>query len=98
MADSWKPGPCASCKIAWYCSRSYGSDKFPPCRPSAPKEEGANSAVVQDVAAAQAHGGCHSAEHNPQKGMLHGYCVVCGVPWPCDTAKYFLRPRPSGEE
>jgi hypothetical protein len=46
------------------------------------------------VAAAIAHRACHSAEHDPQKGMLHGYCIVCGVPWPCDTAKQFLAPAP----
>jgi hypothetical protein len=27
-------------------------------------------------------------------GKLHGYCVVCGVPWPCETASNFLRPNP----
>lgn len=34
-----------------------------------------------------AHRACHSAEHDPQNGKLHGYCIVCGVPWPCETAK-----------
>jgi hypothetical protein len=48
-----------------------------------------------DVAAAMAHRACCSSEHDPQQGKLHGYCVVCGVPWPCETATYFLRkPQP----
>lgn len=47
-----------------------------------------------DVAAAMAHRACCGSEHDPQQGKLHGYCVVCGVPWPCDTAQYFLRKAP----
>lgn len=42
------------------------------------------------VAAATAHRACCGAEHDPQNGKLHGYCVVCGVPWPCETAKFFM--------
>ena len=46
---------------------------------------------LQDkIAAATAHRACHSAEHDPANGRLHGYCIVCGIPWPCDTAKAFL--------
>lgn len=47
-----------------------------------------------DVAAAMAHRACCGSEHDPQQGKLHGYCVVCGVPWPCETAAYFLRKTP----
>lgn len=42
------------------------------------------------IAAAIAHRVCHSAEHDPEHGKLHGYCIVCGLPWPCETAKTFL--------
>ena len=42
------------------------------------------------VASATAHRACTGTEHDPQKGKLHGYCVVCGVGWPCETAKTFL--------
>ena len=42
------------------------------------------------IASAIAHRACCGVEHDPQQGKLHGYCVVCGVPWPCDTAKAFL--------
>jgi hypothetical protein len=42
------------------------------------------------IAAAIAHRGCCGLEHDPANGKLHGYCVVCGVPWPCDTAKRFM--------
>lgn len=44
-----------------------------------------------NLAAAQAHRAVHSAEHDPQQGKLHGYCLVCGIPWPCETARAFLR-------
>ncbi len=42
------------------------------------------------IAAATAHRACCSTEHDPANGKLHGYCVVCGVPWPCETAHAFL--------
>lgn len=44
-----------------------------------------------DIAAALSHRGCCGSEHDPSQGKLHGYCVVCGVPWPCETAQHFLR-------
>lgn len=46
------------------------------------------------LASALAHRACHSAEHDPRNGKLHGYCVVCGVPWPCDAARQFI-PAPA---
>jgi hypothetical protein len=46
-----------------------------------------------DVAAAMAHRACCGTEHDPPNGKLHGCCVVCGVPWPCETASYFLRSK-----
>lgn len=48
-----------------------------------------------DLASAIAHRACHSGEHCPEQGRLHGFCIVCGIPWPCDTAKYFLRDKVS---
>ncbi len=39
-----------------------------------------------DVAMITAHRACHSAEHDPLNGKIHGYCMVCGVPWPCEYA------------
>ena len=50
------------------------------------------------LAAALAHRVCCSSEHDPEKGKLHGYCVVCGVPWPCETAQQFLVVAPSSKE
>jgi len=47
-----------------------------------------------DLAAATAHRACCGSEHDTANRKLHGYCVVCGVPWPCDTAKHFLRGQP----
>lgn len=50
------------------------------------------------LASALAHRACCGTEHNPETGKLHGYCVVCGVPWPCATAERFMasgaRPMP----
>jgi len=47
-------------------------------------------ALAEDVAhwtgLYAAHRGCTGTEHDPENGKLHGYCVVCGVPWPCDVA------------
>lgn len=39
-----------------------------------------------DIALITAHRACIGAEHDPSKGKIHGDCVVCGVPWPCDYA------------
>lgn len=52
--------------------------------------------ITADLAACTAHRACCGVEHDPANGKLHGLCVVCGVPWPCETAKYFLRPALSG--
>ena len=38
------------------------------------------------VAQLTAHRACHSAEHDPLHGRIHGWCLVCGVPWPCNYA------------
>lgn len=51
-----------------------------------------------DIAAATAHRACCGTEHDPAHGKFHGYCVVCGVPWPCATASYFLRDIPALKE
>lgn len=40
--------------------------------------------VSERIARIQAHRACHAAEHDPLHGKIHGYCVVCGVPFPCD--------------
>lgn len=42
------------------------------------------------LASAAAHRACCGVEHDPLNGKLHGYCVVCGVPWPCETASRFI--------
>lgn len=34
-----------------------------------------------------AHRACGNQEQDAANGKLAGYCVVCQVPWPCDTAK-----------
>lgn len=47
--------------------------------------------LLADIATARAHRACGSEEHDSQNGKLHGYCVVCLVPWPCETANFFTR-------
>jgi len=39
--------------------------------------------LIERTAQTIAHRACCGGEHNPQEGKLHGYCVVCGLPWPC---------------
>lgn len=43
--------------------------------------------VIEKTAQFAAHRVCCGTEHDPLNGKLHGYCVVCGVPWPCEFAK-----------
>jgi len=42
--------------------------------------------LLERVAQLTAHRACCGTEHDPANGKLHGYCVVCGVPWPCEYA------------
>lgn len=60
--------------------------------------ETTHTASNSDLAAALAHRPCHSHEHDPFNGRVHGYCMVCGIPWPCETAKYFLRGPQTDED
>ena len=63
-------------------------------------------AMLTRTAAAIAHRVCIYQEHDPANGKVHGCCVVCGDPWPCETAKQFLpnnmicvhdsKPQPEG--
>lgn len=41
-------------------------------------------------AACAAHRACCGVEADNAQGKIHGCCVVCGVPWPCKTAQFFL--------
>lgn len=52
-----------------------------------PIERSGNVAIL--TAACAAHRACCGREDDG-KGLIHGYCVVCGVPWPCDVAKVFV--------
>lgn len=42
--------------------------------------------ISERVAQLTAHRACIGAEHDPQNGKLHGCCIVCGRPWPCEYA------------
>lgn len=48
-----------------------------------------------NLAAALAHRACGNQENDLDNGKLAGYCIVCQIPWPCETAQAFLRkPQP----
>jgi hypothetical protein len=42
--------------------------------------------LLERIAQITAHRVCCGTEHDPLNGKLHGYCIVCGVPWPCEYA------------
>jgi len=43
-----------------------------------------DGALIERTAQITAHRACCGVEHDPANGKLHGCCVVCGVPWPCE--------------
>lgn len=43
--------------------------------------------VNERAAQLLAHRATHAAEHDPENGKIHGFCIVCGVPWPCEIAQ-----------
>lgn len=53
-------------------------------------DKGFDMTQEEMIAAAIAHRVCSSAEHDPANGKMHGCCIVCCEPWPCDTAKRFM--------
>ena len=46
-----------------------------------------SSTLIERTAQLIAHRACCGSEHDPSQGKFHGYCVVCGIPWPCEIAK-----------
>ena len=52
------------------------------------EEYALNEAAMR--AGCAAHRACCGIEADNSQGKIHGYCVVCGVPWPCETAQFFL--------
>ena len=58
------------------------------------KQEGINTmderGLQIKLAACLAHRSCLNEEQDPQNGKLAGFCVVCGVLWPCETAEAFI--------
>jgi len=46
--------------------------------------------LIERIAQITAHRACCGTEHDPLNGKLHGDCVVCGVPFPCE---YIGKPR-----
>lgn len=57
-----------------------------PREPSDAANKSATDKLLELTAQIAAHRGCCGTEHDPANGKLHGYCVVCGVPWPCEYA------------
>ena len=52
----------------------------------AASEQARQHIVIERAAQLTAHRACCGTEHDPLNGKIHGYCVICGVPWPCDYA------------
>lgn len=44
------------------------------------------AAVASGVDPGTIHRDCCGTEHDPERGKIHGCCVICGVPWPCSEA------------
>ncbi len=62
-----------------------------PVKPSRSFTIPANQENIENkIAAATVHRVCCGTEHDPSNGKLHGYCIVCGIDWPCETARTFL--------
>ena len=45
------------------------------------------------IAQLTAHRACHNQEQDLPNGKVAGYCIVCGVPWPCQ----YSGPHPAQE-
>lgn len=57
--------------------------------------------VLERIAQIQAHRAVHSTEHDPANGKCHGYCIVCGVPFPCEyvgSPPICAAPRPAATQ
>jgi hypothetical protein len=52
----------------------------------AERKRGRSEWIAERTAVLSAHRACIGAEHDPEHGKIHGYCVVCGVVWPCEYA------------
>lgn len=40
--------------------------------------------IVERIAVIQAHRAIRGVEHDGARGLFHGDCYVCGVPFPCE--------------
>ena len=49
--------------------------------------------LKERVAQITAHRACHNQEQDLPNGKVAGYCIVCGVPWPCQ----YSGPHPAQE-
>lgn len=67
---------------------SVNQGTVPPDRREQPIPEPGidNETLLERTAQLLAHRGCCGSENDPANGKIHGYCVVCGVPWPCEYA------------
>lgn len=72
------------------CGTEHNSTACPP-RQEVWHTYPSDQTIAEAIASAVAHRACTNSEQDPRNGKLAGYCVVCGVPWPCETAKTFLR-------
>jgi len=62
------------------------------------KELEGQASLLERTAQISAHRGCCGTEHDPANGKIHGYCVVCGIPWPCEYSGKPPTPAPPAKE
>ena len=63
------------------------------------EEKAGDEGLRERIAQITAHRACCGSEHDVSNGKIHGCCVVCGVPWPCEYAGTPSRhPAPSRTE
>ena len=75
---------CDHCKTVHERLAPSCCDKYEySLRASEEKAEKMTLHIAERIAQITAHRGCCGSEHDPSAGKLHGYCVVCGIPWPC---------------
>ena len=72
-------------RIEWEAEFSKILSRFTPV----PDDGGLKERVAQITA----HRACHNQEQDLPNGKVAGYCIVCGVPWPCQ----YSGPHPAQE-
>ncbi len=77
-----KPETRAVCRCPCTCGHSHGRAIGGTCDwCMASRSKPQKDPKQQDD---QIHRAVHSAEHDPANGRIHGFCLLCGVAYPCE--------------